>query len=204
MSTAERVRFLACGAALLALTLLATGCRSDDGSSTPAATFVAVCQNAPLPSPGPNQPADPWLRARFNTPASVTVLRPTNIPAGFGTPTLLEACTDAPIGDDGPRYTVIYRGLTNPDDAIVFTLGLPFAEWGNFPGPPTSTESATVRGTNASILVTENVSNQRPELKALMLSWQESDAPYSVRIFTTGGLTKHDLLRIGESLVPVN
>jgi hypothetical protein len=186
---------------LFAAALLTAACGDDD--SMPAATATALCRNEPLPPPGPNGPSDPWTQARVSLPASVAVLSPTSMPDSFGEPELLEACTDALIGDDGPRYTVIYHSSTNPAEAIVFVLGPAFAEWGNFPGPPTSIGQTTVRGVTAELAVTERASANDPTLTSLRVVWKETGADYQVRAVTRGTVTKEELLKIAQSLTPV-
>jgi hypothetical protein len=193
---------------LIALLSAAAVVRCGDGggqgaTAVPASPTVAACLDGPLPSPGPNEPSDAWLRARASLPANVAVLRPASIPAGFGAPALLEACVRALVGDDGPRYTIRYGDASGAAETLVFELGPGFAEWGNFPGPPTSTGPVTVRGAQGSLLVTKNASAQDPALTAMMVSWSENGTVYSVRANTHGAVTTDDLVRIAQALSPV-
>jgi hypothetical protein len=114
---------------------------------------------------------------------------------------LKEACVDA---NGQPRYTVVYSGLDGTNEAVVFVLSAGFAEWGNFPGPPTNRETATVRGNAASVLTTSLGSAANPELTAMRLTWTENGLSYSIRVNTTGRLTSADLTRVAAALTPVS
>jgi hypothetical protein len=160
-----------------------------------------TCLNDLLPPPGPGEEQDPWLRARAMLPPDIPVLRPTFLPAGLGTPALLEACVGPLLFRDLPqlpRYTVVYQGTGNDHESLVFVLGRPAGIYGNFPGPPTGREQATVRGQDAGILITAGGSTA-----SFMLSWKEQGMNYQVRMFSSGHLTQDDLIRTAQSLVPV-
>lgn len=180
----------------LQLPLVDSGCRS-------APRTVAPCLNEALPPPMPGEPSEAWLRARARLPADVQVLRPERMPDGFGPPVLLEACVRGLFGDDGPRYTIVLDGPSGSVERIAFGLGLGFGEWGNFPGPPTTTEQTTVRGASASLITTESVSASDPALVLMMVSWTENGQRYWVRAASRGQMTKEELVTIAQGLTPV-
>lgn len=199
----QRQRLASLTVALITAGFL-TQCGGDgerpNGDPRPTATG-APCLNSALPSPGPNEPADPWARARALLPSDVVVLRPLQLPERFDGGVLLEACVHATLGNDGPRYTVVYRRLSDGAEALAFAMGEAFGEWGNFPGPPT-TEQTTVHGVAASLSITKAATNGITQTSMLVV-WMEEGRRYSVRAVTAGAITKDDAIRFAQGLTPV-
>ena len=181
----------------------ATATLAPEPTPTPTARPAIHCLNEALPPPMPGEPSDAWLRARARLAADVQVLRPERLPDEFGPPVLLEACVHGLFGDDRPRYTIVLDGQAGSLEAVAFGLGPGFGEWGNFPGPPTTSEQTTVRGASASLLTTERASASDPALTSMVVSWTEDRHQYWVRSVSRGQMTKAELVTIAQGLTPL-
>lgn len=184
-------------------TPMATATMAPEPTPSPTARPAIQCLNEALPPPMPGEPSDAWLRARARLPVDVQVLRPERLPDGFGPPVPLEACVRGLFGDDEPRYTIVLDGQAGSLETIAFGLGLGFGEWGNFPGPPTTSDQTTVRGVSASLIATEGVSASEPALTSMMASWTEDGHQYWVRFVSRGQMTKEELVALAQSLTSV-
>lgn len=155
------------------------------GPSTVAATGSPVVRSAAPTVDVPTQMSTEaaWTSVRAAAPAPITVLRPTWLPARYDASIVtLEYVHDS---SDGWRYRIGYHASGGGN--LLLALG------GVNSGPPTSTESVTVRGQTATL----SASNSWP---ALQLFWKEGSLFYSVQ---SNDLTREELLHIGESLQAV-
>jgi hypothetical protein len=142
----------------------------------------------PLPA-ATFQTADAWTKTRGVLPADVTIYKPTWLPKGYGPAELVAVTTTR---DRVSSYTVLTRA--SQKDTILFSLGSGYGSWGNFP-PPDSQEKVTVLGQEANLMISRENNN------TMSVSWTSNRQTYHVR--TGGALTRDELLRIANSLVPV-
>lgn len=170
---------------------------------TPTPPNLLACpREAPPPPPG--TATDPWVRVRaiFHAAGQLhsPVLAPAFVPAGLGSPSLEFACVDAEtyLGATVvvPGYTISYENPAT-HESLVFCLGPCSGGWGNFPGPPSDGGQVTVRGNAANLAITTDASRGQT---SFLLSWVEEGTSYRIRMFSTGNLTKADLLPVAESL----
>jgi hypothetical protein len=152
----------------------ASGCPSS--AFTPTATSISG--------------TDAWATAQELLGPNVRVLRPRDSISSFGPPALLSACTI----DGVPQYEVEQHNL---GESIAFCLTVCSSANGNFPGPPTRSDSIAVRGTDGALTVAD-----RPGAPSVFeLNWEERGSRYTVRM-ASRSLAESDLIQIVNKLQP--
>lgn len=120
-------------------------------------------------------------------PASVAIYRPTFVPERFGSPLLQEA----QVAESIPRYTITYAAQ---DENLAFILNMGAGALGN--GPMYDINVPIMfRGVSATLGIST-------ESHVIGISWQENGQSYQIKAYSKR-MTKAELLRIANSLVPV-
>jgi hypothetical protein len=169
---------------VIAAASLSAACAADSAleKQTPTGRSSATPQRTfDLPDATQMPEADAWRTVRSLVPPSQPVLMPTWLPDRYrgGIATIGYAHEGSP---GLWRYQIGYRAIDGK--LIVFSLGAVNS------APPTTSETATVRGVQARLVTTGS-------WPAIEMQWDEADDLYSIQ---STGLSRDEILRIAAGL----
>jgi len=163
---------------------------SPSHASPVSSATSPACDQAELPA---TASGDAWARVGALSNPGI-VLKPASVPSGFGYATLASVCNSGGVAG----YTVTY---TSANALLAFCLDRCGPAFGNFPGPPAYIGSASIRGTNASVMMSRGESDGSAP-SAYDIEWSEHGERYVARL-SSNVLTFPDLEAVVTSLAPM-